>query len=163
MRRALVTSLPAGDGAPGDHCSNAVVRRTLTISLSDERMRATHNRLDRDRDVKGIGVNERRGVAGDRNMAFPEHEIATLQLGQRHRGAECALLHVAVARAGDPAAESGLVAFTSSLVVNDPNPPPSQLPPTSAARETDRVGWPSVPEISPTPIKRLTPEHFHVH
>src|SRR6266700_2948816 len=36
-------------------------------------------------------------------MVIPEHEIATLQLGERHRGAECALLHVAVAWAGHPA------------------------------------------------------------
>jgi hypothetical protein len=53
--------------------------------------------------VKRIGTDERRRVAGDRNMALPEHEIAALQLGQRCRRAERTLLHVAVARARDSA------------------------------------------------------------
>src|SRR5215813_11731107 len=62
-------------------------------------------RLERDRHVEGIGVNERGRVAHDGHVALPEHEIAPPQLGGRDRelAAERLLLHGAVARAGNSA------------------------------------------------------------
>src|SRR5579871_3574702 len=59
--------------------------------------------LECGRHVKGVGMHERVGVAHDRDMAFPEDEIAALQvpcLVRIERAAELGLLHVAVARAG---------------------------------------------------------------
>src|SRR5262245_20958056 len=62
------------------------------------------DRLKGDRHVERIGVNEGRFVAHDRDMPVPEQKIAATQLGmRRERAAERLLLHVTVARAGNPA------------------------------------------------------------
>ncbi len=52
-----------------------------------------------------VGVQQRRRVAHDSDMALPEHEVAAPQMRERvverQRPAERGLLHVAVARRGD--------------------------------------------------------------
>ena len=57
------------------------MRRTLVISLAGiaDTRDCFRERLDRDRHMKGIGVNERRPVAHDGDMAFPEDEVAAPQ------------------------------------------------------------------------------------
>ena len=88
----------------------------VTSGLADARDRVG-DRFDRDRHVEGIGVNKCGVIARDRDMAFPEYQIAALWHGgplpslprMRRRvrvgdgGAERPLLHVAVARTGDAA------------------------------------------------------------
>src|SRR5262249_33957538 len=63
------------------------------------------DRLQRERHVEGVGVNERGHVAHDGDVAAPKQKISASQL--RGAGGEFAaerlLLHVAVARAGDAA------------------------------------------------------------
>jgi hypothetical protein len=61
--------------------------------------------LDYNRHVKSIGVHEAVSITRNRHMAGPKDEIAARKIG---RGAfdwrpERAFLHVAVARASDPA------------------------------------------------------------
>ena len=79
---------------------------TLAAGGADARDRLL-DRLDRHRHVKRIGVNERRGVAHDGDVAFPEHQVAAPRAGEigreRQRRAERSFLHVAVAWAGDAA------------------------------------------------------------
>ena len=58
--------------------------------------------FDHGRHVMGVGMNDGVGVAHDRDMAFPEDQIAALQFlrfRRVQRPAEAVLLHVAVARA----------------------------------------------------------------
>src|SRR5215510_622313 len=78
--------------------------RHLAAAGADARDRL-RDRLERDRHVEGIGMNERCRVAHDRHMALPEYEIAPPQLGGRDREllAERLFLHGAVARAGNSA------------------------------------------------------------
>ena len=56
-----------------------------------------------DRHVERIGVQQRRAIAHDRDMALPEDQIAAARCSIVDRRAERLLLHVAVARAGDAA------------------------------------------------------------
>src|SRR5215831_9552734 len=78
--------------------------RHLAADGADARDRL-RDRLERDRHVKGIGVNERCRIAYDGDVPLPEHEIAPPQLGGRDRelSAERLFLHGAVARAGNAA------------------------------------------------------------
>ena len=54
--------------------------------------------------MMGVGVQQHEAVGHDADVAFPEHQIAALQivelLADRHGVADLGLLHVAVARAG---------------------------------------------------------------
>src|SRR5439155_23424096 len=65
------------------------------------------DRLDCDSHVIGIAMHDRCLIAHDGNVALPEQKIAAAQPRwierRRHRRAERAFLHVAVARAGDTA------------------------------------------------------------
>src|SRR5262249_49183777 len=90
-------SVSSGDGLARDppHA------RDFAAGLADARD-CLAERLDRDRHVKSVGVNERGADAHDGDVALPENEVAALQStlpGVRDRRAECLLLHVAVARA----------------------------------------------------------------
>src|SRR5512135_1076437 len=51
--------------------------RDLAAGIADARERCG-DRLDRNRHVKSVGVNEGRAVAHDRHVAFPEDEVAAL-------------------------------------------------------------------------------------
>src|SRR6185437_4790784 len=72
----------------------------LAARRRDAPKRLSH-RLDRYGHVVCIGVDERRAVTGDRDVALPEHQIAAAQFGKGRWLAELAFLHVAVARAWD--------------------------------------------------------------
>jgi len=78
--------------------------RQLTSRRLDARHRPA-DRLDRDRHMERIGVDQRIRVAHDGDVALPEQEIAAAQVGEvaRKCNAERGLLHVAVARARYPA------------------------------------------------------------
>ncbi len=62
--------------------------RTLLNSLPAALMRADRfaDRLDRDRHVERIGVDQRVRVAHDGDVALPEQEIAAAQIGEIARG-----------------------------------------------------------------------------
>lgn len=49
--------------------------RDVTSGLADARDRVG-DRLDRDRHMEGIGVNKIGVIVRDRDMAFPEHQVA---------------------------------------------------------------------------------------
>src|SRR5262245_12001877 len=78
--------------------------RHLAAAGADTRDRL-RDRLERDRHVEGIGVNERCRIAYDGPVALPEHEVAPPQFGGRARAlaAERLFLHGAVARTGNAA------------------------------------------------------------
>src|SRR5262249_1156937 len=96
--------LSKNEGALRHHKVEPPHARPLAAGGADARDRL-RDRLERDRHVEGIGVNERCRVAHDGHVALPEHEIAPPQFGGRNRErlAERLLLHGAVARAGNTA------------------------------------------------------------
>src|SRR5262249_43063326 len=98
----FATGCAAGSVSSGDGLARAPPHaRDFAAGRGDARD-CPAERLDRDRHVKSVGVNERGAVAHDGDVALPENEVAALQStlpGVRDRRAECLLLHVAVARA----------------------------------------------------------------
>ena len=66
--------------------------RDVRCRTSPNPLDGVGNRLDRDRHVKGVGVNEARPIAHDGDVAFPEHQIAALEIwisiGARDRRAK---------------------------------------------------------------------------
>ena len=110
--RAVRRRVPAGSragrrrrGMKGPDAQ--LIRLMAVISLPAALMRAMASRgvFDRGRHVMRVGVNDGVGIAHDRDVAFPENQIAALQFGRFGAGAqilaEPVLLHVAVARAAD--------------------------------------------------------------
>src|SRR5262249_60682661 len=76
--------LSKNEGALRHHKVEPPHARHLAAAGADacDRLR---DRLERDRHVEGIGVNERGRVAHDGHMALAEHAVAPPQLGGRRR------------------------------------------------------------------------------
>src|SRR5689334_12269565 len=106
IRCALVRALPTAQLGSSGHHLNPPHAGDFGAAVADARDRLG-DRLDGNRHVEGIGVQEAQAVAHDGDVAVPENEVTTSGL----RGGEAAqdwrsqrlFLHVAVAWTGNSA------------------------------------------------------------
>src|SRR5690349_9511341 len=92
------------------HSTQKLSAKVQPFDRNDLRSRGLDTRhritpiLDHRSHMMGVGVNDCVGVAHDRDMTFPEHQVTALEffrLGLVQLSAESSLLHVAVSRAAD--------------------------------------------------------------
>src|SRR5262245_19728336 len=93
-----------------DHVSSRRFEPPHARDLAPSRTNAPdrlRDRFRRYRHVESVGMNERRSIPDDGNVAAPEYQVTAPKLGRvewrRERLAQRRLLHVAVARAGHAA------------------------------------------------------------